>query len=381
MDRQNNKKIKERKDDVIMKKTSFKKMVKRAAAVVLAAAALAVMPAGDVLPALELEVKADEAIPGYVRSVYTNEWIPAEQSVIRPIAVMMPTDKTAQPSYGISNADILYEIMEEGEISRQMAVISNWTGLSKIGNIRSCRAYYIPEATEWDPILVHFGGVFYMKDRITAADINNLSGTNQYGVGGGAPGSSAFFRTSDRKAPHNAYTSAPGIINACAELGYSLNIREGFYNAKHFTFAEGINTLEQYGPAAATANAIDLSQIFTYTKSSFVYHPEDGLYYKSIHGKAQTDGLNGQQLKFANVIVQNTQWCRLDNKGYLYFQNIDNTSDGYYFTKGKCIHVTWQKAGDYTPTVYYDDLGNEIQFNEGKTYIAVAQAGRPVIFN
>ena len=75
--------------------------------------------------------------------------------------------------------------------------------LSKIGNIRSCRAYYIPEATEWDPILIHFGGVFYMKDRITAADINNISGTNQYGVGGGAPGAGAFFRTSDRKAPHN----------------------------------------------------------------------------------------------------------------------------------------------------------------------------------
>ena len=162
------------------------------------AAALAVMPVSGLSV---LEVQADEALPGMVRSVYTNEWIPAEQSVLRPIAVMMPTDKIAQPSYGISSADVLYEIMEEGEISRQMAVISNWTGLSKIGNVRSCRAYYLPEATEWDPILVHFGGVFYMKDRITAPDINNISGTNQYGVGGGAPGSGAFFRTSDKKAP------------------------------------------------------------------------------------------------------------------------------------------------------------------------------------
>lgn len=355
-----------------------KAAAKKMTALVLAAAALAVMPVSGLAVS---EVQADEAFPNVVRSVYTNEWIPAEQSVLRPIAVMMPTDKVAQPSYGISSADVLYEIMEEGEISRQMAVISNWTGLSKIGNVRSCRAYYLPEATEWDPILVHFGGVFYMKDRITAPDINNISGTNQYGVGGGAPGSSAFFRTSDKKAPHNAYTSAAGVINACAELGYSLNIRQGLYNVKHFTFAEGINTLEQYGATAPTANVIDLSQVFPYTKSAFTYNPADGMYYKSIHGKAQTDGLNGEQLKFANVIVQNTKWCRLDNKGYLYFQNIDNTEDGYYFTKGKCIHVTWQKTGDYTPTVYYDDLGNEIQLNEGKTYIAVAQTGRPVIFN
>ena len=321
------------------------------------------------------------AAAGLVRSVYTNEWISAEQATIRPIAVMMPTDKIAQPSYGISNAKILYEIMEEGEISRQMAIIDDWTGLSKIGNVRSCRAYYLPEATEWDPILVHFGGVVYMKDRITAPDINNISGAQQYGVGGGSPGSGAFFRTTDRKAPHNAYTSAPGIVNACAELGYPLNLREGVYNPKHFTFAAGINTLEQYGAAAATANAIDLSQIYTYTKSAFVYNPADGLYYKSIHGKPQTDGLNGEQLKFANVIVQNTKWVKLDDKGYLAFQNIDNTEDGYYFTKGKCIHVTWQKMGDYMPTVYYDDFGNEIQLNEGKTYIEIAQKGRPVLYN
>ena len=233
---------------------SKKGILKRAAAVMLAAVTLAGMSANGVLPASQ--VKADEALPGYVRSVYTNEWIPAEQSVVRPIAVMMPTDKVAQPSYGISNADILYEIMEEGEISRQMAVISNWTGLSKIGNVRSCRAYYLPEATEWDPIIIHFGGVFYMQDRITAPDINNISGTNQYGTGGGAPGAGAFYRTSDRKAPHNAYTNAPNIINACAGLGYSVNIREGFYNPKHFTFADGGNTLEQYGAAAAKANAI-----------------------------------------------------------------------------------------------------------------------------
>jgi len=315
-----------------------------------------------------------------VRSVYTNELIPAAQALSRPIAIMMPTDKVAQPSYGISQAKVLYEIMEEGNISRQLAVIDNWQGLSKIGNIRSCRAYYIPEATEWDPIIIHFGGVFYMADRISAPDITNLSGTKEYGSGGEAPGSGYFFRTSDRKAPHNAYISADGIAKACAELGYPLGVRAGYYNAKHFTFANGVNTLAQYGTSAATANSINLANIFPYTKSAFTYNALDGLYYKSIHGAAQTDGLNGQQLAFANVIIQNTKWAALDAKGYLTFQNYDNTEDGYYFTKGKGIHVKWAKTADYTPTIYYDDLGNEIQLNEGKTYIAIAQKGRAVAF-
>ncbi len=322
------------------------------------------------------QVQADEQ----VHSVYTNELIPAAQASLRPIAVMMPTDKKAQPSYGIGNAKVLYEVMEEGEISRQMAIIDDWQGLSRIGNIRSCRDYYISLATEWDPVLVHFGGVFYMKDRITAPDINNLSGTSEYGTGGDHPGSSYFFRTNDRKAPHNAYINGEGITNACNSLGYSLTTRPEYYNASHFKFADGTNTLEQYA-GAVPGNVIDLSNIFTYTKSYFTYNPETGLYAKSIHGAPQVDGLTGSQLTFANVIIQNTKWSKRDAKGYLAFQTIDSTGDGYYFTKGKGIHITWTKTSDYAPTRYYDDNGNEIQLNTGKTYIGVAQAGRNVLYS
>jgi len=387
---------------------NWKKMTKtgkRIAAALLSVALIAgsgMAARADELPAVgenpsQSEITPDVTVPGestpgvpvpgadgtlvldgveYVRSVYTNEWVTKEQAGVRPIAVMMPTDKIAQPSYGIGNAKILYEIMEEGEISRQMAIIDNWVGLEKIGNIRSCRLYYIPEATEWDPILVHFGGVFYMMYRIAEQDIDNLSGTSEYGTGGSAPGSKYFYRTSDKKAPHNAYISSAGIINASAELGYSLAIRPEYYNAQHFQFAQGVNTLEQYGAAAIPAKQVDLSKIFTYTKSAFVYNEADGLYYKSLHGKPQTDGLTGQQLAFANIIIQNTRWEALNGTKYLGFQNCDTTMDGYYITKGKCIHIMWSKTSDHEVTHYYDDFGNEIQLNEGKTYIAVAQAGR-----
>ena len=90
------------------------------------------------------------------------------------------------------------------------------------------------------------------------------------------------------------------------------------------------------------------------------------------------DATTGKQIAFANVVVQNTTWKQLDKKGYLSFNVVDTTKDGYYFTKGKCIHITWKKTGDYTPTVYYDDNGQVVQFNTGKTYIAIAQDGKEV---
>ena len=76
----------------------------------------------------------DAHADGEVHSVYTNELIPASQASQRPIAVMMPTDKACQPSYGISRAKVLYEIMEEGNISRQLAIIDNWQDLQRIGS-------------------------------------------------------------------------------------------------------------------------------------------------------------------------------------------------------------------------------------------------------
>jgi len=353
-----------------------KNVLKKISAAAIAAGLCAAAVIGAPAVAGNGVAMADEQ----VNSVYTNEPVPAALASQRPIAVMMPTDKVAQPSYGIGNAKVLYEVMEEGEISRQMAIIDDWQGLSRIGNVRSCRDYYIPIAAEWDSILVHFGGVFYMKDRITAPDINNLSGTSEYGTGGDMPGSDYFFRTSDRKAPHNAYISGENIVKASNSLGYSLSVRPEHYNASHFKFAEGTNTLEQYA-GAIPGNVIDLSNIFTYTKSSFAYNAETGLYYKNLHGKAQVDGLTGAQLTFSNVIIQNTKWSKRDAKGYLAFQMIDSAGDGYYFTKGKGIHITWKKMSDYSPTKYYDDDGNEIQLNTGKTYIGIAQEGRTVLYS
>ena len=317
---------------------------------------------------------------GSTISVYTGENISSAVANHRPIAIMIPTDSTAQPSYGIGLADILYEIMEEGGISRQMAIIPNWKGYSRLGNVRSCRLYYIAAAREWDPILIHFGGVAYMKGTINAADINNISGTYEYGTGGKAPGAGYFFRTSDRNAPHNAYISSEGIEKACAKLGYQTSLRQGYYNAKHFTFANGVNDLSQY-PSAQSASRIDLSSVFAYTKTSLDYDASSGLYKKNLHGKAQVDAVTGKQLTFANVVVQNTAWQQMDKKGYLGFNMVDTTHDGWFCTKGKAIHVTWKKTSDYAPTVYYDDSGNEVQFNRGKTYIAVAQDGKAVKFN
>ncbi|MFI3177325.1 MAG: DUF3048 domain-containing protein [Eubacteriales bacterium] len=332
------------------------------------------------------DVDQDSDVPpaeGMVRSDLTNEWISEEQASTRPIAVMMPTDEVAQPQYGIGNADILYECMEEGSISRQLAVIDDWQDLEQIGNVRSCRLYYLFMACEWDPIVVHFGGVYYMRDRILAGDINNITGTYSDGTTETtAPGNGAFYRTDENEAPHNAYVSGASLLTAIDSLNYELTTRDEYYISDHFQFASAgttsdLSALE--GITAMDATEIDFSDVFPVTKSYLEYNEEDGLYYKYLNGSEQIDAITGEQLTFTNIIVQNTYYAYAPDDTYLVFQMHDTTRDGYFITGGQAIHVTWTKTSDYEPTRYYDDNGDEIVLNTGKTYIAIAQYDTEVI--
>lgn len=319
---------------------------------------------------------------GMVHSSLTNEWVYEEVANSRPIAVMFPTDRGSQPQYGIGLAGVLYECMEEGGMSRQMGIIEDWQDLEQIGNIRSCRDYYAYWSMEWDAFLVHWGGPFYLVDIIQKIDY--LSGA---GIGGGdvsapAKGSNAFYR-SDPNNPsiHNGYTNGAKLSEAIAKLGYETEHRDAYYEPDHFNFAPvtEINTLED-APGSFAATEVDLSKIFTTTKSSFEYDEESGTYLKYLYGSPQTDVLTGEQIGFTNIIIQDTYWeYRPDNK-YLVFQVHDSGRTGYYFTQGRGIKITWTKENDYSPTRYYDMDGNEILLNTGHTFIGIAQAGREPIY-
>ena len=87
------------------------------------------------------------------------------------------------------------------------------------------------------------------------------------------------------------------------------------------------------------------------------------------------DAANNEQLSFKNVIVQNTYYEVRDEKGYLAYKCIDDTRDGWFFTEGKAIHINWAKESDYGATRYFDDDGNEIVLNTGKTMILIVEEG------
>lgn len=324
----------------------------------------------------------DDTLPpedGMVRSSLTNEWVDADVAGTRPIAVMTPNESSAIPHYNLSQASIIYEANVEGRMTRMMAIYEDWEDLERIGNVRSLRAYYAYWAFEWDAFIVHFGGPYFINDLLAESTTENINGSN--GVDG-----AAFYRTSDRKAPHNAYVSGEGILDVIDQKGYDLEYR-GLSDENHYNFTSKAqpNTLEQYGTDAKSATYIDMSGCYPLTRCYFEYNEEDGLYYRSQHLSGGTDGphidaVTGEQLKFKNILVQNTYYEEL-GEGYLAFQCHDTTRDGWFFTNGKGIHVTWEKTSDYGATRYYDDNGNEIVLNTGKTMVCIVEDGDSFTFH
>lgn len=304
-------------------------------------------------------------------SVLTGEAIDPELASQRPIAVMFPIDKEAQPQYGLRNVDVFYEIIEEGNMSRQMGIIQNWQSLERIGNIRSIRAYFVYEALEWDPIIIHYGGpIDYTKDILTRSDVDNINGV------GGVLGSDygCFYRVpAGSKSEHTAYTDAEHIKEAIKKAGFQAEHRRAYYNSKHFTFAQERNTLVQYDDSVSAAK-VDMKESFPVTRSALTYNAQDGKYYKTIYGEPQCDAETGEQMAFDNILIQRAHAeARQEGSSYLRVRIEEDGKDGFFITGGRMIHVTWEKGegNDYKPTTFYDDNGNEIQLNKGKTMIFI----------
>jgi len=298
---------------------------------------------------------------GKVRSYLTGDWVDAEYGRQRPVAVMIENTKACLPQYGIANAGVIYECVVEGGITRMMAIFDDYSGLDRIGNIRSSRPYFVYFASEYDAIYMHAGGnpaAFELIDDKNLVD--NLNALTLEGK----KGSSAAFRTGTSE--HTLYTNSDGIDIGIEKMKYSTELPSNY--EPHFKFAENGNTLENGEDCEAV-------QLYYYTnKPYWIYNEDDGLYYRYEFNQKQVDAITGEQLTAKNIIIQDVAWFTYTGSQYLGYLLSFNTGTGKYITNGKMVDIVWSKDADTEVThYYYKDSGEEIQLNVGQTWIQACQ--------
>lgn len=273
----------------------------------------------------------------------------------RPIAVMIDNNIDAQPQAGLNDAYMVYEIIVEGGESRLMALFKG-VSLDKIGPVRSSRHYFLDYALENDAIYVHYGWSPQAQSDISSLGVNNINGISET--------TKEFWRVKDKRSPHNVATSTEKILEIANRKGYRttsskdsvLNYTTDEVNLENGQVAEDITI-----PYSVS------------NKVEWIYNSETKRYTRYSKGKEQTDWTTGEDITAKNIIVEfiaNSTLNDGENKGRQTMNTV-GSKDGYYITNGKAIKITCEKTTRSAQTVYKDENGNEIDVNDGNTFVQI----------
>lgn len=282
-----------------------------------------------------------------VRNPLTNEIITSlDELPVRPVVVSIGNNSGARPQSGLSYADIVYEVPAEGGVSRYLGVFYSQS-CDKIGPCRSARPYIVRIAAQYKAALAHVGG---SMEALELLDTNIVPDIDEFAY------SSTFWRSKDRKAPNNCYTSTDKLLNWYSKHDYTIQrIPQGF------TFLD-----EEEKAVGEDIEVITVDYISA--KNSYKYNKDDGLYYRYISGSQQVDPEGNVKISCANVIIQYVNSQVLDDEGRLAI-DLYKGGNAEFFLQGKMISGTWQREGDNAVTLFYDADGNEMKFATGKTWI------------
>ena len=280
----------------------------------------------------------------------------------RPVAVMVNNIYDAMPQYGTSSADIVFELPVEGMQTRLMCLYGDYTAVPYIVSVRSFRYYFAPIACGFDAFYVHWGKDESVSDYYYSLDWDTFDGIN---------GSVLFGRDQGRlnqgyNLEHTSYFDGTLFKDYVESNNYRTDLYEEYTQSNAFNFTERFDDIVL--PSGDDCSYIEVN--YGGQSMSMTYDPESAKYYKYNGSDAQIDASNGKQLSFTNVFVLETSvWTREDglHKGLDWTGG--NGAYGYYFSQGKVQKIYWSKAGEYSRLRFYDENGDELVVNRGKSYV------------
>ncbi|MBM6870949.1 DUF3048 domain-containing protein, partial [Pseudoflavonifractor phocaeensis] len=284
----------------------------------------------------------------------------------RPVAIMLNNLKQALPQLGQSEADIIYECLAEGGITRMLGVYQDPSDVGAIGSIRSARPYYLELALGHDAIFIHAGGSEDAYADIRAWGVTALDGVNGPYCGS-SPGSNLMWRDADRRRnlgyEHSVITTGETIEEKFATYSFRQEHKDGY--TYPITFADD-GTPEN----GSTANTITVP-FSNYKTGVFTYDADSGTYLVEEYGAPYVDGNTGDQVAVTNVlVVQTSCWNTGDSYGHMEV-DLTGTGSGYYACGGQIIPIRWSKPDRNSPFTYTDENGQPIVLGRGSSYVNI----------
>ena len=281
----------------------------------------------------------------------------------RPVAVMVNNIEPAFPQYGIAQADIIFEIVVEGNQTRFMAMYGDYTQVPDICSVRSARKYFPAISEGFDAVYINWGRNSSIVEYIKSLKLTRYDGLFNAG--------NLFARDQERlnagySLEHTGYFKGTELAKVLKEQGRRIKIEKDKRDPA-FNFAD-----TQIVPEGEKCTEVEIN--FGAALAGFNYNEETKTYFKTHFGKPQMDGRTNTQLEFTNVFVLEAN-ITADPNGL--HRAVDwSGGKGYYVSNGVVQKITWSKASEESRLMLYDEDGKELVINRGKSYFGINYIGQ-----
>lgn len=325
---------------------------------------------------------------------------------IKPIAVMVNNHPDARPSAGISSADVVYEAVAEGGVTRLMPIF--WSRLpEKVSSLRSARYYFAELAAGYKAEYFHWGAAHVPPcqklpqtdptycgpiggkletnpevdayDRIVKLGLANLDGGNY-----ACDGSECAFGRDPNKVGKVA-TEHTALVRPALALDLAKKIRpeekwHTYIPVQEWKFKEDA-PLQERGDIGQTSpieyNYWDMPSF----QVKWVYDKNTNEYTRYQGGVKQTDELNGQDVKAKTVIIRFTEEQSAgDRKSHLMYKLV-GTGDILVFQDGKVVKGKWSNSNVEDRDIYTDLEGNQLELNRGQIWVQIVPLGKNISYS
>lgn len=314
----------------------------------------------------------------------------------RPIAAIVENHADSRPPMGIASADVVYEAVAEGGITRFLNIF--YCGSSqeevKIAPVRSARIYFINWAQEYGdkPIFMHVGGANdFGGTNDTAKDARALEYLQK--IEWRVPGGNDFDTTFDSGYPvfwrdyerlghqiateHTMTASLDEAYAEAAERGFVFKDKEG--NAWNENF---ISWNFEDGKKLDTAKYEKISFDFWDNKPDYSvvwkYNSSENKYLRENGGKEHIDLSTNSALSASNVVIQFVkEKGPVDRNIHMLYTTIGEGT-ALVFNNGDVTDAIWKKQSATSRTRFYDKKGKELSFVRGVIWIEAVPTGNKI---
>ena len=329
-------------------------------------------------------------------------------STRRPLTVMIENHEDARPQSGLQTADVVYEAVAEGAITRFMAVFycgqvaGSQANKYDVGPVRSARTYFLDLASEYAdyPLYNHVGGAncsaatpggpCTTNKKAQAIEQIASYGWNNKGTWGDLSQFSLSYkacrrepdRTGDERATeHTMYCSSTELWNVAASRGltnmtvanknsWDKNYRPWLFKQKDQASSSPVNNI-----------SFDFWKDYKAYSVVWKYDSTNNNYARSNGGQEHTDFNTGKVITAKNIIIQFAKETRSIDEHLHNLYEVIGSGTGVLLQNGEKTEITWTKTNRVSRTIFKDKSGKEINFVPGNIWIEILPTTSAVSYN